>query len=91
MEDGEVVKAEGVIVAGGRWARELGAPIAPMKGYGFRVKGALEAARLWDEVKDRLNSPAGKLSGGQQQRLCIARALSSSPTTSAAWRDMPTT
>ena len=44
-----------------------------------RVKWALEAARLWDEVKDRLDSPAGKLSGGQQQRLCIARALAFQP------------
>lgn len=40
LEDGEAVRAEGVIMAGGRWARELGVPIAPMKGYGFRVKGA---------------------------------------------------
>ena len=30
---------------------------------------------LWDEVSDRLDSPALALSGGQQQRLCIARAL----------------
>ncbi|HEY9690598.1 MAG TPA: ATP-binding cassette domain-containing protein, partial [Oculatellaceae cyanobacterium] len=30
---------------------------------------------LWNEVKDRLNTPALALSGGQQQRLCIARAL----------------
>lgn len=43
------------------------------------VKWALEKAYLWDEVKDRLNSPAGKLSGGQQQRLCIARALAMKP------------
>ncbi|AFA39945.1 ABC-type phosphate transport system, ATPase component [Pyrobaculum oguniense TE7] len=44
-----------------------------------RVKQALEKAQLWDEVKDRLNAPAGKLSGGQQQRLCIARALAFNP------------
>ncbi|MDW8010357.1 MAG: ATP-binding cassette domain-containing protein, partial [Sulfolobales archaeon] len=43
------------------------------------VKWALEKAYLWDEVKDRLNSPASKLSGGQQQRLCIARALAMKP------------
>ncbi len=36
---------------------------------------ALEAAALWDEVKDRLDDPAIALSGGQQQRLCIARSL----------------
>ncbi|MEL9990549.1 MAG: ATP-binding cassette domain-containing protein [Thermoproteus sp.] len=44
-----------------------------------RVKWALEKAQLWDEVKDRLNAPAGTLSGGQQQRLCLARALSFRP------------
>ena len=36
-------------------------------------------AALWDEVKDRLGSPALRLSGGQQQRLCIARALALEP------------
>lgn len=40
-----------------------------------RIEGALTDVGLWDEVKDRLNSPALALSGGQQQRLCIARAL----------------
>ncbi|HEU5450309.1 MAG TPA: phosphate ABC transporter ATP-binding protein [Acidimicrobiia bacterium] len=39
----------------------------------------LTRAGLWNEVKDRLNAPAGALSGGQQQRLCIARALAVSP------------
>jgi phosphate transport system ATP-binding protein len=34
---------------------------------------------LWNEVKDRLGSPAGSLSGGQQQRLCIARSLALTP------------
>ena len=43
------------------------------------VEKSLQAAYLWDEVKDRLNSPAMKLSGGQQQRLCIARALALEP------------
>src|SRR5579864_3285894 len=40
---------------------------------------ALQAAALWDEVKDRLQKPAYELSGGQQQRLCIARALATKP------------
>jgi phosphate transport system ATP-binding protein len=44
-----------------------------------RGKMALEAAGLWDEVKDRLDEPGAKLSGGQQQRLCIARALAVEP------------
>jgi len=44
-----------------------------------RVEESLRAAALWDEVKDRLHSPATALSGGQQQRLCIARALAVRP------------
>jgi phosphate transport system ATP-binding protein len=61
--------------------------------YGLRVNGlargagelarmveeSLRAAALWEEVKDRLHSPALALSGGQQQRLCIARALAIRP------------
>jgi len=43
------------------------------------VETALRAAALWDEVKDRLDTPASRLSGGQQQRLCIARALAVAP------------
>lgn len=40
---------------------------------------SLKAARLWDEVKDRLKDSALKLSGGQQQRLCLARTLAMEP------------
>jgi phosphate transport system ATP-binding protein len=40
-----------------------------------RVEECLQKVRLWDEVHDRLDSPALDLSGGQQQRLCIARAM----------------
>jgi phosphate transport system ATP-binding protein len=61
--------------------------------YGIRVNGlasgrsdleaqveeSLQAAALWDEVKDRLRDSALSLSGGQQQRLCIARALAPRP------------
>ena len=60
--------------------------------YGPRLRGeknrtrleeltqrSLEAASLWDEVKDRLDQQAMKLSGGQQQRLCIARTLAMEP------------
>jgi len=43
------------------------------------VEKALCMAALWDEVKDRLHTPALRLSGGQQQRLCIARVLALEP------------
>ncbi len=43
------------------------------------VEYALTRAALWDEVKDRLQSPGTGLSGGQQQRLCIARAIATAP------------
>lgn len=43
------------------------------------VERSLTDAGLWDEVKDRLKSPAMAMSGGQQQRLCIARCLAVEP------------
>jgi phosphate transport system ATP-binding protein len=43
------------------------------------IETSLRRAGLWDEVKDRLQSPGASLSGGQQQRLCIARSLAVSP------------
>jgi phosphate transport system ATP-binding protein len=43
------------------------------------VKYYLDAAGLWDEVKDRLRTPAVRLSIGQQQRLCLARSLAVEP------------
>jgi phosphate transport system ATP-binding protein len=60
--------------------------------YGLRIAGvrsravldetveqSLQAAALWDEVKDRLHESALRLSGGQMQRLCIARAIAVNP------------
>ncbi|MFI3288259.1 MAG: phosphate ABC transporter ATP-binding protein [Rikenellaceae bacterium] len=60
--------------------------------YGCRIHGIknrkklkmiveyyLRAAGLWDEVKDRLHSPASRMSIGQQQRLCLARGLAVEP------------
>ena len=60
--------------------------------YGLRIQGvngrkvldevverSLKRAALWDEVKERLNSPAISLSGGQQQRLVIARSIAIEP------------
>ncbi|MBP1931089.1 phosphate ABC transporter ATP-binding protein PstB [Ammoniphilus resinae] len=60
--------------------------------YGLRIHGlkdrkkidqiveqSLQKAALWNEVKDRLHTPAKGLSGGQQQRLVIARVLAVEP------------
>jgi phosphate transport system ATP-binding protein len=60
--------------------------------YGLRMQGIREAAvldeaverslresYLWEEVRDRLRTPAMNLSGGQQQRLCMARILAGRP------------
>ncbi|MBS0149312.1 MAG: phosphate ABC transporter ATP-binding protein [Nitrospira sp.] len=59
----------------------------PLREHGMRdraqlgtaIETSLRDVGLWDEVKDRLDSPALALSGGQQQRLCIARSLALSP------------
>ncbi|AKA73783.1 phosphate ABC transporter ATP-binding protein [Saccharolobus solfataricus] len=59
----------------------------PLKSHGIKekrevrkiVEDSLRKVGLWNEVKDRLNSPASQLSGGQQQRLTIARALALKP------------
>jgi phosphate transport system ATP-binding protein len=45
----------------------------------YIVENSLQKAGLWDEVKDRLDSPGNSLSGGQQQRLCIARTIATRP------------
>ncbi len=60
--------------------------------YGLRIHGLrkkseldrlveknLRGCSLWDEVHDRLHSPATGLSIGQQQRLCLARGLAVEP------------
>jgi phosphate transport system ATP-binding protein len=43
------------------------------------VEHYLRQSSLWEEVKDRLHSPASELSVGQQQRLCLARGLAVEP------------
>jgi phosphate transport system ATP-binding protein len=48
-------------------------------GLAERCEEALVRAALWDEVKDRLQTPAVELSVGQQQRLCLARTLALRP------------
>jgi phosphate transport system ATP-binding protein len=60
--------------------------------YGMKVAGvhdkkifreaaesSLRSAWLWDQVKDRLDSPAMELPLDQQQRLCMARLLAVKP------------
>jgi phosphate transport system ATP-binding protein len=44
-----------------------------------KIRLGLERVFLWEEVKDRLQSPAEELSGGQQHRLCLARTLVMEP------------
>ena len=58
-----------------------GLKLGGMRGENLRerVHSALRAVGLWEEVKDRLNSPGIGLSGGQQQRLCIARTIAVEP------------
>ena len=45
----------------------------------YSVERNLREVGLWDEVKNRLHSPATSLSIGQQQRLCLARGLAVKP------------
>jgi phosphate transport system ATP-binding protein len=56
-----------------------GLRLTSRKPSGEHVEKALVGAGLWEEVKDRLQSPGIGLSGGQQQRLCIARAMAVEP------------
>jgi phosphate transport system ATP-binding protein len=59
----------------------------PLQEHGMRqrdrlaqiIEVNLRKVGLWEEVKDRLKSPALALSGGQQQRLCLARTLALNP------------
>ncbi len=43
------------------------------------LERSLTAVQLWEEVKDRLKTPALALTEEQQQRLCIARLLAVEP------------
>lgn len=53
--------------------------LKPYSSYDEIVEKCLRQSALWDEVKDRLHSPALSLSGGQQQRLCISRTIAVNP------------
>jgi phosphate transport system ATP-binding protein len=43
------------------------------------AESSLRATALWDELKDKLNTPALELSAEQQQRLCISRLVAIEP------------
>ncbi len=43
------------------------------------VKKALQATLLWDELGEKMGSPALSLSAEQQQRLCISRLIAVAP------------
>ncbi|ADV60621.1 phosphate ABC transporter ATP-binding protein, PhoT family [Isosphaera pallida ATCC 43644] len=58
------------------WAIRLKGPVEHLE---EKVEIALRRARLWDEVKDKLQSPAQALPPGPSQRLCLARALAVEP------------
>ena len=45
----------------------------------YQVQKNLKAVGLWDEIKERVRTPASRLSIGQQQRLCLARSLAVEP------------
>lgn len=56
----------------------------PLREHNFdnvkdRVESALKAVGLWNEVRDKLRTPANNLSGGQKQRLCLARTIAIEP------------
>lgn len=53
--------------------------VVPKSEWAQIAEQVLREVALWDEVKDRLHSPATKLSVGQQQRLCLARTLAVNP------------
>lgn len=51
----------------------------PRKEYDEILERCLKAVGLWDDIKDRLNTPAMNLSEEMKQRLCVARVLTVEP------------
>jgi phosphate transport system ATP-binding protein len=69
-----------LLLNGSNIGSSRGSETAKRKGaMGLLVEYYLRLAGLWDEVKDRLHTPASQLSIGQQQRLALARALAVEP------------
>jgi len=68
----------GTIAGNIRYALKLKG-IASRSEQDGRIEHYLRRTALWQEVKDRLKSPAASLSIGQQQRLCLARGLAVEP------------
>lgn len=65
-------------------AGNIAMPLTTVRGCGRdeameEARQALQEARLWAEVRHRLDADARTLSGGQQQRLCLARTLAMKP------------
>jgi phosphate transport system ATP-binding protein len=78
-----MVLQKGVVFDGGVADNVAWAPRLHRLGTSAQIaaltEDCLRRTALWDDVKDKLDSPAGELSGGQQQRLALARALALSP------------
>jgi len=78
-----MVLQKGVVFDGGVFDNVAWAPRLHRLGGEAQIaaltEDCLRRTALWDDVKDRLDAPAGELSGGQQQRLALARALALSP------------
>ncbi len=45
LDGGERLEVDGVVFAGGWWCRQLGVPVAPLKGYGVRAFAAQKPGR----------------------------------------------
>jgi phosphate transport system ATP-binding protein len=72
-KNGNILRGQSAGDPQGQTAKRGGTPMDRLVEYYLRLAG------LWEEVKDRLRSPAVRLSIGQQQRLALARALAVDP------------
>ena len=81
LDANEDVKITGQVIVDGEELYAPGVEITHIrrKMLNMVVRYYLQAVGLWEEVKDRLHSPAARMSIGQQQRLCLARGLAVEP------------